>query len=515
MVSGQVVEGADVLNALGQAVLVADAGGVVTFANDAAAATYSHWGPLPGTPIGELLAGLEPTEMAHHGLSEAMAGSTWQGELFERVDGGALRQLGLSVTPMFTGEHVSGLVVICEQLSAVRQAEAAAAESERRMRLAYDAAELGSWQWDMVTGLVVWDERLESIFGLPPGGYDQTFETWLGSIHPDDRETTMKIVNDAIEARSSYHLNVRVVWPDESVHWIEALGRVTTDSADNPTGTIGCVWDTTSKRAAEAELAAAFEAERQAWTLAEKMTIEREQLVTRVSEIADHLQTSLAASPIPEVDGASIAVHYAPGGDELEHVGGDWYDAVRTPNDTVAVVVGDVMGRGVAAATTMIRVRAGIRGLLTVDPSPEVLLTHADVMLDRDAPEQFVTAVAMLVDPRARTLTVSNAGHVPVVVVAPDGSARQVGSTGLPLGLPERRMRTADKVALESGSVVLMVTDGVVEGRGFDVDEGIARLTTQAQQFAQAPLDVLVGQIATLADRSLRDDVTVVAVRVG
>ena len=104
------------------------------------------------------------------------------------------------------------------------------------------------------------------------------------------------------------------------------------------------------------------------------MSEEREQLMLRLSEIADHLQTSLAASPIPDVEGRQHRRQYAPGGDELEHVGGDWYDAVRTPDGRLACVVGDVMGRGVRAATTMIRVRAGIRGLLTVDSSPDVVL---------------------------------------------------------------------------------------------------------------------------------------------
>jgi serine phosphatase RsbU (regulator of sigma subunit) len=163
----------------------------------------------------------------------------------------------------------------------------------------------------------------------------------------------------------------------------------------------------------------------------------------------------------------------------------------------------------------MIRVRAGIRGLLTVDPAPDVLLTHADVMLNRDAPEQFVTAVAVLVDPRTGRLTVSNAGHVPVLVLGPDGTVATAGTTGLPLGLPEVHTRTASELVLDSGSVVLLVTDGVVEGRGYDVDQGIDRLTALATKFVQAPLDVLVGQIATLSDRTLRDDVTVVAIRVG
>ena len=64
------------------------------------------------------------------------------------------------------GVTVTGLAVLAEPLTAVRQAEAATAASERRLRLAYDAAELGSWHWDMATGIVVWDERLEAIFGL-------------------------------------------------------------------------------------------------------------------------------------------------------------------------------------------------------------------------------------------------------------------------------------------------------------------------------------------------------------
>jgi PAS domain S-box-containing protein len=512
-VGGHIVEGASVLNALGQAVLVTDDAGVVTFVNDAAVQAYPGHEALPGQQIGHVLAGLEPLELMQQGLAQAMSGSPWQGELFELGVDGSRRQVGLNLTPMRSGDEVTGLVVITEQLTAVRRAEAAAAASERRLRLAYDAAELGSWQWDMATGQVVWDKRLEEIFGFPPGGYDQTFETWLGAIHPDDRASTMQIVNDAVEARSSYNLNVRIVWPDGSLHWIESLGRVTTDEAGKPTGTIGCVWDTTARRKVEQDLAAAFEAQQVASHLAEEMTVEREKLVVRVSEIADHLQSSLAASPLPDVAGATIAVHYAPGGDDLEHVGGDWYDAVRTPDGSVAFVVGDVMGRGVQAATTMVRVRAGIRGLLTVDALPHVVLAHSDVLLARDAPEQFVTAVAVLIDPRTGDLSVCNAGHIPIVLVRPDGSAELVASSGLPLGLPEGLARKAHMETLEAGTTVVMVTDGVVEGRDYDVDEGIERLRLVAEKFAGAPLNVLVGQIAMLADPRLRDDVTVVAVR--
>ena len=160
-------------------------------------------------------------------------------------------------------------------------------------------------------------------------------------------------------------------------------------------------------------------------TLASQRAIadERAELFRHTTAISEELQFSLAASPLPDLERFEIAAYYAPGGDDLEHVGGDWYDAVGTFGGGLALVVGDVMGRGVRAATSMIHVRAGIRGLLTVEPDPAALLEAADELMDRDAPDQFVTAAAVLIDPEAGTLAVCNAGHVPLVLVRPDGTS--------------------------------------------------------------------------------------------
>jgi serine phosphatase RsbU (regulator of sigma subunit) len=217
---------------------------------------------------------------------------------------------------------------------------------------------------------------------------------------------------------------------------------------------------------------------------------------------------------MPRLERFELAVRYAPGGDDLEHVGGDWYDAVRTPDGTLALVVGDVMGRGVRAATTMIRVRAGIRGLVTVDPSPQAVLTAADEMMARDAPDQFVTVAAALVDPATGTLTICNAGHVPVVIVHADGSTEAIGAgQGVPLGVVKGLERTTVTGHLEPGALLVLVTDGVVESRTHDLDQGIARLRERAAACRERPLDELVDALAGLADKSLRDDVTVVAAR--
>jgi PAS domain S-box-containing protein len=573
------------LHAIRLAVVATDTGGVITFVNDAATEVYAaNAEELLGRDLLELL-GADPDTSSRFDLAAVLGGETWRGDLTVRRPRGDMFLAGVSATPIRDGEGiVVGTVVVAEDMTEVRDAEDETAASEQRLRLAHEAAQLGSWHWDMTTGVTVWDEQLEDIYGMPPGGFDGTFEAWEATLHPDDHDRVMATVQDAIAARSSYVLQNRMFWPDGTLRWIEAHGKVTTDEEGNPTGTIGCVRDITDRvRVQEREAAAAARALllqevtaefSRAWTLDEveevlanslermgeifpggvelrvpddlsaategaafvasaqrplspeedqlldtlaaqgAIAAERARLHSRTADIAEQLQSSLAASPLPALERFEVAVHYAPGGDELEHVGGDWYDVVRTPSGSLALVVGDVMGRGVRAATTMIRVRAGIRGLLTVDPAPQAVLTAADEMMARDAPDQFVTAAAVLVDPVERRVTLCNAGHVPVLLVHPDGSTQTLGEgSGLPLGVVRHLDRTVVTGQLEPGSIVILVTDGVVEARTHDLDQGIARMRRRAAELRQKPLDSVVDGLAELADKSLRDDVTVVAAR--
>ena len=576
------------LQAIRLAVVATDERGVISFVNEAGAEAYAAGvDDLVGRDLRELL----PLERPENGALPAfdfdavMAGETWRGDLTVRRPRGDTFVAAVSATPIRDREGVvTGAVVVAEDMTEIREAEAEAAASQQRLRLAHEAAELGSWHWDMTTGVTVWDEKLEEIYGMPPGGFDGTFEAWLETVHPDDRERVLQVVQDAIEARSSYVLRNRVNRDDGRLQWIEAHGRVTVDADDNPTGTIGCVRDITDRvlvQEREADAAARARLLQQvtadfarAWTpeqvaavlgaslvqvsdivggevmlvvpedltsvtggdalvsssdrvlpledvqlldtLAAQCAIaaERAALLQRTQSIAEQLQSSLAASPLPDLERFELAVHYAPGGDDLEHVGGDWYDAVGTDNGRLALVVGDVMGRGVLAATTMIRVRAGIRGLLTVDPSPRAVLTAADEMMTRDAPDQFVTAAAALVDPATGDLTLCNAGHVPAVIVHTDGSTETLGGgSGVPLGIVRPLERTLVHGSVERGALVVLVTDGVVESRTHDLDQGIARLERRASELRHLPLDELVTALAELSDQSLRDDVTVVAAR--
>jgi serine phosphatase RsbU (regulator of sigma subunit) len=121
---------------------------------------------------------------------------------------------------------------------------------------------------------------------------------------------------------------------------------------------------------------------------------------------------------------------------------------------------------------------------------------------------------AALVDPATGTLTICNAGHVPVVIVHADGSTEAIGAgQGVPLGVVKGLERTTVTGHLEPGALLVLVTDGVVESRTHDLDQGIARLRERAAACRERPLDELVDALAGLADKSLRDDVTVVAAR--
>lgn len=650
------------LHALRVPFLSVDMDGRIDFANQEAESTFAPPGrSLVGLSAFDLVGSPDALAHAHEVLAELLSGGLWQGDLPLRRSDGSIMTAGITASPLRTpAGGIAGAIGILEDVTEQRAAATTAREAEERLRLAHEAAHLGTWQWHAASGVTVWDEQLEAIFGLAPGGFDGTFEAWSSLIYPEDRTEVFATVEQAMADRAAYVCQHRVLRPDGSVAWVEGVGQVTLDDAGEATGTIGTLQDVTERVHAEqanklalrlqleaaaradllhrvtADLARTetvedvgevlrehlhdsigthdagvflpqpltgtlrlatsygygemlakveelapvrsttdtdqataptltgeeigtvypfldevghllgdrflvavpirpatpsagvvlfgFEDDRPLsgadrvllTTLAGQVSIavERSDLLRRTREIAEQLQSSMAASPLPQVPGIELAAHYAPGGDELEHVGGDWYDAVETSGRGMAIVVGDVMGRGVHAATTMIRIRGGIRGLLTVDPTPDVVLESADRLLNRDAPEQFVTAMCVLIDPASNQLFISNAGHVPAVVIRPGGEVDVVdSSSGVPLGVPTTDPRQVLDVRVEPGTTVVLVTDGVVESRGRDVDEGIARLVQRAAELYDAPLDVLVAELGALAEAGDDDDVTVVAAR--
>jgi PAS domain S-box-containing protein len=147
----------------------------------------------------------------------------------------------------------TAVVSTLDDLTELQAAEGRVRRLLDHLRVALDAGGLGTWRWDRATGETVWDQRMEALFGLPPGGFDGRFETWVSLLHPDDREEVLATVERAVDERGSYRVEHRVVWPDGSVHWIAGAGDVTLEADGEVSGTVGCSSDMTERRTQEAD----------------------------------------------------------------------------------------------------------------------------------------------------------------------------------------------------------------------------------------------------------------------
>jgi PAS domain S-box-containing protein len=249
------------------------------------------------------------------------------------------------------------------------------------------------------------------------------------------------------------------------------------------------------------------------------LAIERARLYEREHSTAEALQRSLLPDVLPAVAGVELAATYQPGMEEAR-VGGDWYDAFALPDGRLAVVVGDVMGKGVTAAAGMGRMRSAVRALAYTDPSPRAVLTGLDRLFQAtEGDEQITTLVYAVFEPASGTLVVGNAGHPPLVRTTADGRTGldAPDGAGTPLGVPEAR---SDRVlVLEPGDTLLAYTDGLVESRTRGIGEGLEALQDHVRRvFAPEKCppvrDLVDGAVEAMSgEAGHADDVTVLALR--
>ena len=240
--------------------------------------------------------------------------------------------------------------------------------------------------------------------------------------------------------------------------------------------------------------------------------VERSLLVRQLGLVSQELQTGLAPGDLPEVAGLELAACYRPGGEAVELIGGDWFDLLPLPGDRVGVVIGDVMGRGVRASTTMTRMRAAVQALVSVDPDPVIVALRLDRLVRAQGLEDFVTLLYGVLDPTTGRFEYVNAGHLPPLVA--DGSAvRYLGTEpGPPLGLAEAG-RWGASVTVPEGATLLLYTDGLVERAGQDLDDGLDALARAVAGPGRGAAALVTAATSALGAAAVSDDVTVLAVR--
>jgi serine phosphatase RsbU (regulator of sigma subunit) len=152
--------------------------------------------------------------------------------------------------------------------------------------------------------------------------------------------------------------------------------------------------------------------------------IDNAELHSETLAVATRLQNAVLPAAMPTLPGWEVASYYRPAG--RTEVGGDFYDAIDFGRGRLVLFVGDVMGRGVAAAAAMAQMRAAILAYAAVDPTPEVVMLKLDLMFARYPTEQLVTLVYMLVDEARNEIVVANAGHPAPLVQRVDLSTEQL-----------------------------------------------------------------------------------------
>ncbi len=144
-----------------------------------------------------------------------------------------------------------GLAVYLQDVTGRRRAEEALRESEERLRLALEAAQVGIWDWDLRSGRVVWSGAMERLFGFAPGTFPGTISAVRQRIHPEDRAGVERARARTVEAGSEFVLEYRVLWPDSSVHWVASQGRALRNSAGQVVRLVGTAMDVTERKQAE------------------------------------------------------------------------------------------------------------------------------------------------------------------------------------------------------------------------------------------------------------------------
>jgi GAF domain-containing protein len=234
------------------------------------------------------------------------------------------------------------------------------------------------------------------------------------------------------------------------------------------------------------------------------VAIDNAQLHSQVRDVALELQEAVLPAALPDVPGWTVAVRYLPAG--RTDAGGDFYDLVPLDGGRLAMFVGDVMGRGVRAASVMAQMRSAMRTLIAIDPRPETLMTGLDRVFETLHVDQLVTTVYALADPEHDKLEVVSAGHPEPLVIRADGSTESLGQTStllLGVGGGERSVLEVD---LRPGDALLLYTDGLVERRGEDGDAGTARLVTALTTLRSDDLEAWLTRVVETTRDPTRDD---------
>ncbi len=244
--------------------------------------------------------------------------------------------------------------------------------------------------------------------------------------------------------------------------------------------------------------------------------VDNAQRYSREHATALTLQRSMLPTGLSAPSSVEVRHRYLPGSKAIE-IGGDWYESIALPGGRVGLVVGDVAGHGVRAAVTMGRLRTAINTLAMLElPPAETLQQLNELMQELGVREpHFATCVYAVYDAVAGTCEIASAGHLPPLLVRPDGTNEFLDvSPSPPLGVGTGPIQSR-QLQIEDGSVLVLYTDGLVEKRSEDIDEGLNRLRDifGAASVGLGVEDLCRATLAGVFEDEHRDDIALLVAR--
>jgi len=349
-------------------------------------------------------------------------------------------------------------------------------------------AKVGSFELDLASGTLTGSPVfLEQMEMAEPVGLEDPVASPKARVHPDDVAHVDAAIAAAAAHGTPFEYDVRITSTGGVTRTFRAIGGLERNPDGTPRRVLGSNQDVTAQRAAEHALAAAAAASEAA---------------ARERRITVDLQQALRPSTLTVPDHLSLSVAYR-SGTAGTVVGGDWYDLIDLGAGRSALVIGDVMGRGLHAAAVMGQVRAAIRAYARLDLNPSHLLELLDAVV-ADLGPHIVSCAYVVYDPGDNSLIAASAGHPSPLVVSADDVLVVCPDCGPPLGAGMREPPPTYRYVLPAGGLLAMFTDGLIERRDADIDDGIADLCTVLQrrgevateQFGEAVVDALVGDAA-------------------
>ena len=330
------------------------------------------------------------------------------------------------------------------QITERREAETKLRRSEHELAEAQDLARLGRWEWDLGSGTVTWSDDLYRIHGYEPGAFPMTFEKAVELVPEEDRRRIERNLADAfaMRRREVPDVEYRIVRPDGELRALHGRARLFFDEAGSPVRMLGVVQDVT-----------------------ERVDYDRQH------RIAETLQRALLPQDLPTVDGLALAARYQPAEVGFK-AGGDWYDVIPLTNGRVGLVIGDVAGHGLEAASVMGQLRMAVRAYALEGHHPADIVAHADAVLRVVAPDEIATMTYAEVHPASGAMRFVAAGHPPPIALDAEGldtsTSRSSHRSAWPPAGCTRRWSSTSTPGPRSSSIPTASSIGVTSRSGRD-----------------------------------------------